>query len=55
MSAEKKAEIGQRAAEHGIASTVRFYAGKLPETLKESSVRTWRNVYFTELEKKKKK
>ncbi len=33
VSAERKAEIGRRAAEHGIASTVYFYAGKLPETL----------------------
>ena len=42
ISAEKKAEIGQRAAEHGVLATVRYYATKLPVPLKESSVRTCR-------------
>ena len=28
-SAEKKAEIGQRTAEHGVLATVRYYAAKL--------------------------
>ena len=38
---ELKAEIGRRAAEHGVSATVRFYAQKLPDhVLKESSVRT---------------
>ena len=32
ISAEKKAEIGQRAAEHGVLATVRYYAAKLPVT-----------------------
>ena len=40
MSSEKKAEIGKRAAEHGVLATVRYYASRLPEPLKESSVRT---------------
>jgi len=31
LSAEKKAEIGKRAAEHGVIATVRYYASKLPE------------------------
>ena len=43
LTAEKRAEIGRRAAEHGVVSTVRYYTSKLPEELKESSVRTWRN------------
>ena len=54
LSAPKRAEIGRRAAEHAwVASTVRYYAGKLPEELKESSVRTWKKLYIAELEKKK--
>ena len=53
LSGPKRAEIGRRAAEHGVASTVRYYAGKLPEELKESSVRTWKKLYIAELEKKK--
>ena len=53
-SAEKRAEIARRAAEHGVASTVHYYAGKLSDPLKESSVRTWRNAYIAELEKNKK-
>jgi len=40
MSSEKKAEIGKRAAEHGVLATVRYYASRLPEPLEESSVRT---------------
>ena len=34
ISAEKKAEVGQRAAEHGVLATVRYYATKLPVPLK---------------------
>ena len=37
MSSEKKAEI---AAEHGVLATVRYYASRLPEPLKERSVHT---------------
>ncbi len=36
ISAEKKAEIGQRAAEHGVLATVQYYATRLPVPLKES-------------------
>ena len=49
ISAEKKAEIGQHAAEHGVLATVRYYATKLPVPLKESSVRTWKNAYTAQL------
>ncbi len=45
IGAEKKAEIGQRAAEHGVLVTVRYYATRLPVPLKESTVRTWKNAY----------
>ena len=32
ISAEKKAKIGQRAAEYGVLATVQYYAEKLPVT-----------------------
>ena len=48
VSAEKKAEIGKRAAECGVAATFRFYALILLEPLKESSVRDWRNAFLKE-------
>ena len=54
MSSEKKAEIGKRAAEHGVLATVRYYASKLPEPLKESSVRTWKNAYTAQLQRLRK-
>ena len=54
VSAEKKVEsereqlseveIGKRAAECGVATTVRFYVSKLPESL--NSVRDWRNAFL---------
>ena len=48
---ELKAEIGRRAAEHGVSATVRFYAQKLPDhVLKESSVRTWRDAYTRKMQ-----
>jgi len=39
MSSEKKAEIGKRAAEHGVLATVRYYASRLPaaRSINESS------------------
>ena len=46
ISAEKKAE---RAAEHGVVATVRYYATKLPLPLKKSSVHTWKNAYTAQL------
>jgi len=53
MSSEKKAEIGKRAAEHGVLATVHYYASRLPEPLKESSVRTWKNAYTAQLQKQR--
>ena len=49
---EQKAEIGKRAAEHGVAATARYYNKRFPG-ISESSVRTWRNAYTTELKKKR--
>ncbi len=48
ISAQKKAEIGRKAAEYGVTATVRFYASKLPDPLKESSVRDWKNAFLKE-------
>ena len=43
------------AAENGVAATIRHFCitGEYPN-LKESSVRTWRNTYTAELERKRK-
>ena len=49
ISAEKKAGIGERTAEHGVLAMVRYYVTKLPVPLKESSVRTWKNAYTAQL------
>ena len=49
-----KAEIAKRASEHGITATIRYYNRKHPErpALKESTVRTWKNQYLSELKRK---
>ena len=49
INEQMKAEIGRKAAEHGVLATVRYYATKLPDPLKESSVRTWKKAYIAEL------
>ena len=49
---EQKAQIGKRAAEEGVVSTIRYYAKRYPN-LKESSVRDWRNAYTLELKKRR--
>ena len=51
---EEKARIGKRAAEYGVASTVRHFKRTFSDReVKESSVRTWRNKYLDELSKRK--
>jgi hypothetical protein len=54
-SQDEKTEIAKRANEHGIAATIRFYGRKHPEhpTLKESTIRTWKNQYVIELKRKR--
>ena len=52
FTSEQKAVIGKRAAEHGVAATIRFYAKKFPN-LKESSVRTWKSAYTLEIKKRR--
>ena len=51
FSPEQKAEVGRRAAEHGVASTIRYYDGQF--SLKESKIRGWRDSYIKELKKRK--
>ncbi len=48
ISAEKKAEIGKMASSFGVSATLRFYASRLPQPLKESSVRDWKNAFVRE-------
>ena len=53
FSNEAKLVIARYAAENGIAASLRHFASCFPD-LKESSVRTWRNLYQTELSRKRK-
>ena len=46
------AETTKYAAENGIIAALRKYCRSHPE-LKESTIRTWRNTYITELKRKK--
>ena len=51
LTANEKAKIGKKAAEIGVAATVK----SLPQSfhgraLKENSVRTWRDKYLKKLE-----
>ena len=48
---EQKNMIGKRAAEHGVASSVQHYIKGFP-SLKENTVRKWRNSYRLELKKR---
>lgn len=52
FTAKQKAKIGKRAAEHGVAATVRYFDKTFPG-LKESSVRTWRKSYRIEVRKRR--
>ena len=54
FTAEQRATIGKRAAEHGVAATVRYYEKQYPNgNVKDSSVRTWRNAYTSEIKKRR--
>ena len=53
FSNEAKLAIARYAAENGVAASLRHFANRFPD-LKESSVRTWRNSYKTELSRKRK-
>ena len=53
MTAEEKAQIAKRAAEHGVTATIRYFS-KMHPHLKESSVRTWKKKYLAEIARKRK-
>ena len=54
FTAEEKARIGKRAAEHGVTSTVRYFNKVFSDrVVKESSVRTWKKKYSREITKRK--
>ena len=54
FTAEEKARMGKRAAECGIASTVRYFNKIYSDReVKESSVRTWKKKYTDEVNKRK--
>ena len=55
FSADEKAMIGKRAAEHGVLSTIRHFSKVYPNRdLKESTVRGWKNRYINEIAQLKK-
>ena len=45
FSPQIKAEVGKQAAECGVAAVLRNNSKKYPD-LKESTIRTWKNVYL---------
>jgi len=54
INAEEKARMGKRAAEFGIASTVKYFNKIYSDCeVKESSIRTWKNNYKDEVNKRK--
>lgn len=55
FTADEKAKIAKKAAENGVAATVRYYSDCFHgRSLKDSSVRTWRDKYLEELKRKRK-
>ena len=49
FSQQAKVSVVKYASEHGVTAALRHYIKKFPE-LKESTVRTWRNIYVTKLQ-----
>ena len=50
FSADEKAAIGKRAAEHSVSATIRHFSKIYPDRpLKESTVRGWKNQYNREV------
>ena len=55
FTTDEKAKIGKKAAEIGVAATVKLFSKQFHgRVLKENSVRTWRDKYLKELERKRK-
>ena len=50
FTAERRAVIGKRAAEHGVA-TIRYIKKQFSD-MKESNVRTWRSACTSEIRKR---
>ena len=50
---EQKVIVGKYASENGIVSTIRRYQKDFSGSLKESTVRGWRNAYTLELKARK--
>ena len=47
-------EVGKRALEHGVTSSMQYYARKYPKyRLTETSVRRWKNQYHSTFKKPK--
>ena len=53
FSQQAKVSVVKYASEHGVAAALHHYIKKFPE-LKESTVRTWRSIYVTKLQRKRK-
>lgn len=51
LSLKEKAVIGKYASENGVSSAVKKFSDK---SLKENSVRDWRDAYIRELQHKRK-
>lgn len=51
VTSEQRAAIGKRALEPHVAATVLYCEKRFPN-VKESSVRTWRNAYMSEIKKR---
>ena len=50
FSADEKAAIGKRAAEHNVSATIRHFLKIYPDRpLKESTIRGWKNQYNREV------
>ena len=53
LTPAQRFEVGKRALEHGIASSIRYFEKKYPDLpLKETTVRRLKNLYQSELQRK---
>ena len=53
LTAAHRFQVGKRAAEHGIAASIRFFEKKYPDLrLKETTVRRFKNLYQSEIRNK---
>ena len=52
LTPAQRLQVGKRAAEHGIAASIRYFEKKYPDLrLKETTVRRLKNLYLSELNK----